>query len=495
MSAPSPPLLTLTRLMLRDFRSYPALTLGVDSRVVVLAGENGTGKTNLLEAVSLLGPGRGLRGAKLADLARITPEGRLPWAAAGRFRGPWGEFDIGTGTPEGGPVERRSFRLDGQPVRGSADLADRVAAVWLTPQMDRLFQDGAGERRRFLDRLVWALEPGHARQVAAYDRAMTQRNRLLAGGGLSRADPGWLSALEDAMARHGVALAAARRSLVSRLNLALAEGVTGAFPVALPGADLFGGGGARCSAGAGGGGPAAGGMGASASPRRGCRNHPRRAAPRRPRRDPRLEGRAGGAVLHGGAEGAAGLDHPRPCGADRGGAGVWSALAAGRGGRAPGCAAARGAVHRLGGAPRAGVPDRHRSRGLRAPSAGSPRASAPPLVASFRSAIFPCRERPESLYWRRPPAATFQGVSRRHEQGCRARRGRPDRCRRRGRGGRLQQRVHHCPEGPRRRPQAARHVHRRHRRRLGPAPHGLRDHRQRGRRGAGRLRHAGARSR
>jgi DNA replication and repair protein RecF len=232
MVAP-PPLLTLTRLMLRDFRSYPALTLGLDSRVVVLAGENGTGKTNLLEAVSLLGPGRGLRGAKLADLARITPDGRLPWAAAGRFRGPWGEFDIGTGTPEGGPVERRSFRLDGQPVRGSADLADRVAAVWLTPQMDRLFQDGAGERRRFLDRLVWALEPGHARQAAAYDRAMTQRNRLLAGGGLQRADPGWLSALEDAMARHGVALAAARRTLVSRLNLVLAEGVTGAFPVAL----------------------------------------------------------------------------------------------------------------------------------------------------------------------------------------------------------------------------------------------------------------------
>jgi DNA replication and repair protein RecF len=233
MVAP-PPLLTLTRLMLRDFRSYPALTLGLDCRVAVLAGENGTGKTNLLEAVSLLGPGRGLRGARLAELARITPEGdRLPWAAAGRFRGPWGEFDIGTGTPEGGPVERRSFRLDGQPVRGSADLADRVAAVWLTPQMDRLFQDGAGERRRFLDRLVWALEPGHARQVAAYDRAMSQRNRLLAGGGVSRVDPDWLSALEDAMARHGVALAAARRTLAARLNAALAEGVTGAFPVAL----------------------------------------------------------------------------------------------------------------------------------------------------------------------------------------------------------------------------------------------------------------------
>lgn len=229
---PTPPL-TLTRLMLRDFRSYPALTLGLDTRVVVLTGENGAGKTNLLEAMSLLGPGRGLRGARLAELARFTPEGRLPWAAAGRFRGPWGEFDIGTGTPEGGPVERRTFRLDGQPIRGGADLADRVAAVWLTPQMDRLFQDGAGDRRRFLDRLAWALEPGHARQVAAFEGAMSQRNRLLAGGGAARADPGWLSALEDAMARHGVALAAARRTLVSRLNAVLAGGVTGAFPIAL----------------------------------------------------------------------------------------------------------------------------------------------------------------------------------------------------------------------------------------------------------------------
>jgi DNA replication and repair protein RecF len=231
-----PPLLTLARLMLRDFRSYPALTLGLHGRIVVLTGENGAGKTNLLEAISLLGPGRGLRGAKIADLARIAPAGgartRLPWAAAGRFRGPWGEFDIGTGTPEGGPLERRSFRLDGQPVRGGADLAERVAAVWLTPQMDRLFQDGAGDRRRFLDRLAWALEPGHARQAAAYESAMSQRNRLLAGSG-PRPDAGWLAALEDAMARHGVALAAARRTLVARLNAALAGGVTGAFPIAL----------------------------------------------------------------------------------------------------------------------------------------------------------------------------------------------------------------------------------------------------------------------
>src|SRR5918993_1232445 len=178
---PSAAPLRLTRLILRDFRSWPALTAPYRGHIVVVSGENGAGKTNLLEAISLLGPGRGLRGAKLADLARIAPEGRLPWAAAGRFRGPWGEFDIGTGTPEGGPVERRSFRLDGQPVRGGADLAERVAAVWLTPQMDPLFQDGAGDRRRFLDRLVWALEPGHARQVAAYESAMSQRNPVLPG--------------------------------------------------------------------------------------------------------------------------------------------------------------------------------------------------------------------------------------------------------------------------------------------------------------------------
>jgi DNA replication and repair protein RecF len=238
---PAPPLLRLTRLMLRDFRSYAALTLPLRGRIVVLSGENGVGKTNLLEAISLLGPGRGLRGARVAELARQTPEGPLPWAAAGRFHNPWGEFDIGTGTPEGGPLERRSFRLDGVPVRSAAEVAERVAAVWLTPQMDRLFQDGASDRRRFLDRLVWALEPHHAREVAAYENAMAGRNRLLAPRGRDerregrprgQADPDWLSALEDAMARHGVAAAAARRGLVARLNATLAGGVTGAFPAA-----------------------------------------------------------------------------------------------------------------------------------------------------------------------------------------------------------------------------------------------------------------------
>ncbi len=227
--------------MLRDLRSWAELTAPFQARIIAIVGENGAGKTNLLEAISLLGPGRGLRGARAAELGRrvggacdqpMPPP--LPWAAAGRFEGPWGGFDIGTGTPEGGPIERRVFRLDGQPVRSQAELAERVAAVWLTPQMDRLFHDTAGERRRFLDRLVWALEPHHAREVAAFDNAMAQRNRLLAGERREgrAADPGWLAALEDAMARHGVAAAAARRGLVARLNATLAQGITGAFPAA-----------------------------------------------------------------------------------------------------------------------------------------------------------------------------------------------------------------------------------------------------------------------
>jgi DNA replication and repair protein RecF len=217
----------LLRLALTDFRNYPRLTWRPAARMTVITGPNGSGKTNILEAVSMLAPGRGLRGARLAELARHDGDGR--WAIAGRFAGPAGAADIGTGTAPDGPSDRRVFRLDGQPPRSQAAIAAVFAAVWLTPQMDRLFQEGASSRRRFLDRLVWALEPGHAREIAAHDSAMTQRNRLLAQGG---ADPAWLAGLEDSMVRHAVAAAAARRALVTRLNAALAGGAAGAFPAA-----------------------------------------------------------------------------------------------------------------------------------------------------------------------------------------------------------------------------------------------------------------------
>jgi len=219
--------LRLSRLRLTRFRNHAALDLRFGAGIVVLAGPNGAGKTNVLEAISLLGAGRGLRGARTAELAM---DGTPPWAVSGHFEDGSGGFEIGTGSAEDGSPDRRAWRLDGEKLRSQGELADRVATVWITPQMDRLFQDSAGGRRRFLDRLVLALEPHHAREVAAYETAMANRNRLLSDA--RRADPAWLNAVEDAMARHGIAAAASRRALLARLNAALERGVAGAFPAA-----------------------------------------------------------------------------------------------------------------------------------------------------------------------------------------------------------------------------------------------------------------------
>ena len=229
-AAPSAPL-AVRQLRLTGFRCYASLRLDAGPDCVVLSGANGAGKTNLLEALSLLAPGRGLRRAKLEEMARRAPDqpaaeaAQAGWAIAARLDTGQGPLAIGTGL-EPGVATRRTVRIDGLPATSQLALAGHVAAVWLTPQLDRLFAEGAGGRRRFLDRMVAGFDPDHAGRAAAYENALRQRARLLGEG---RADAAWLTALEDTMARHGVAVAIARQEIVARLDQASRLGV-GPFP-------------------------------------------------------------------------------------------------------------------------------------------------------------------------------------------------------------------------------------------------------------------------
>ena len=213
--------MVLTRLTLRDFRNHAATRLDAMAPFNVLFGENGAGKTNVLEAISLLAPGRGLRRAQPAEMASITGAGGFAVAA---------EIDAGglalaTATTAAAPG-RRTVRING--AEGPATrLAEWLAVTWLTPAMDRLFAEGAGARRRFLDRLVLAVEPGHARLAARYDTALRERNRLLADP--AEPDPLWLDALEAQLAETGAAIVAARAALTRRLDAAIAAEPDGPF--------------------------------------------------------------------------------------------------------------------------------------------------------------------------------------------------------------------------------------------------------------------------
>ena len=231
-AAPAPKRLAVTRLTVTGFRSYARVRLETGGRSVVLFGDNGVGKTNLLEAVSLLTPGRGLRSAKPGDLGRrpFGAETGGPWGVAASIEGRDGPADIGTGveTAPDGQALKRLVKINGERRRAQSDLADHLSVLWLVPQMDRLFLEGPAARRKFLDRMVYAFDPAHAGRVTAYETAMRERARLLTAGCADRA---WLAALEDTMAGRGVAVAAARLELVRALDAYAAEPV-GPFPFA-----------------------------------------------------------------------------------------------------------------------------------------------------------------------------------------------------------------------------------------------------------------------
>lgn len=215
-----------------EFRNYERLALPLGEGPIVLTGENGAGKTNLLEAISFLTPGRGLRRARLADVARAGSE--AGFAIHARIEGPHGGVELGTGTVGTGPPQdtaSRKVRINGAPARTADELLEWVRIIWITPAMDGLFTGPASDRRRFLDRLVLAIDPAHGRRAAEFERAMKSRNRLLEEGSRNSA---WFDAIENRMAETGIAISAARAELVRLLDRKLQElTATAPFPGAL----------------------------------------------------------------------------------------------------------------------------------------------------------------------------------------------------------------------------------------------------------------------
>ncbi|MDP1730809.1 MAG: DNA replication/repair protein RecF [Devosia sp.] len=200
----------ISRLRLTHFRNYQSAALDLDARHLVLVGPNGAGKTNLLEAISLLSPDRGLRRAPFETLAALGSDGA--WAVAATIETPDGPADIGTGA---GPGEAgRRVRINGENARAVEEMSAYLRLLWLTPSMDGLFSGPAGDRRRFLDRLVTTLIPGHSASVADFDKAMRQRNRLL----VENRDPLWLSAVEAQMAEYAGAIHFARTDSLGHLQ-------------------------------------------------------------------------------------------------------------------------------------------------------------------------------------------------------------------------------------------------------------------------------------
>ena len=233
----------VSRLTLTDFRNYAHLRINAKLAPIIITGENGSGKTNILEAISFLTPGRGLRSARLADIKRFTPAvisedytpGNGGWAVSAVVAKNGEEFEIGTAVEknikenedETRVSDRRIVKINGQKGVSQTELGQYVSAIWLTPQMDRLFRGGSQPRRSFLDRLVYAFDVEHAKRTANFEHLYKEWYQLLKSG---NANDGWLSSLEENMAGTGVAIAAARRELIAKLNKFIEHEPDDVFP-------------------------------------------------------------------------------------------------------------------------------------------------------------------------------------------------------------------------------------------------------------------------
>lgn len=222
----------ISRLSLTGFRNYKQLSLTLDARPVVLTGANGAGKTNLLEAVSFLSPGRGLRRAAQDQVARVSGDGQWTVSTDITEGDEVTRIGIGLQCAPNGTERQKKLRINQANATSSDALQEYLRVLWLTPAMDGLFTGPAGDRRRFLDRLVLAGDPGHGRRVSAYEKALTGRNRLLDA---PQPDAAWLNGLESQIAELGVAIGFARRQLVAQLDARLEadQRPSGAFPSAM----------------------------------------------------------------------------------------------------------------------------------------------------------------------------------------------------------------------------------------------------------------------
>lgn len=233
----------VTRLTLSDFRNYRNLRIEANIAPIIITGENGSGKTNILEAISFLTPGRGLRSAKLADIKRILPQEEEilningGWSVAAEILKNNEEYLIGTGTQKNfredteedeiKNFERRIVKINQQKITQQSELGKYVSAIWVTPQMDRLFLGGTQPRRSFLDRLVYAFDLEHTKRTANFEHLYRQWFQILKTG---HADEHWLQSVETDMASLGVAIAAARRELIARLNTFIEHEPDDIFP-------------------------------------------------------------------------------------------------------------------------------------------------------------------------------------------------------------------------------------------------------------------------